>query len=247
MAGVSRARVALLTGGARGIGFACAERLAAEGVRCALVDISAEGVAASAGRLGAGHAGLAADVTDLKQIRAAFAGACEKLGPVNVIVNAAGITGTTQPAWEMDVDEVRRVMDVNFMGTFLACCTGIPGMIEQGWGRIVNIASIAGKEGNPNLLAYSASKAAVMGLTKSLGKELADKGVLVNAVAPAVIATEMNQAVSKDTLAYMVSKIPMGRIGRPEEVAELVAYLASDRVSFSTGAVYDISGGRATY
>ena len=241
-----KARTALITGGARGIGFACAARLAGEGVRCALVDLS-DAVERSAGRLGGGHIGVAADVTDQDQVRRAFSAAEEKFGPVNVIVNTAGITGTTRPAWEVDADDVRRVMDVNFMGTFLTCVAGIPSMIDQGWGRIVNIASIAGKEGNPNLAAYSSSKGAVIALTKSLGKELATAGVLVNAIAPAVIETELLDAVSAETLDYMRSKIPMERLGQPEEAAELVAFLASERLTFSTGAVYDLSGGRATY
>jgi 3-oxoacyl-[acyl-carrier protein] reductase len=242
----SRPRVALITGGGRGLGFSCARRLSQEGVRCALVDVNGDLVIRAAEELGAPHIGVVADVTHRDQITAAFALA-EKLGPVNVIVNSAGITGTTRPSWEMDIDEVRRVMKVNFMGTFLTCVAGIPSMIKQGWGRIINIASIAGKEGNPNLATYSASKGAVIAFTKSLGKELATTGVLVHAIAPAVIETEMNKSVSAETLAYMVSKIPMGRMGKPEEVAELVAFLASDRASFSTGAVYDLSGGRATY
>lgn len=242
-----RDRSALITGAARGIGFACASRLADDGIRCALIDVLEDRVQESARRLGEQHIGVAADVTDADQVRTAFATASEKLGPVNIIVNAAGIIGTTRPAWEVDLDEVRRVMDVNFMGTFLTCVAGIPSMIEQGWGRIINIASIAGKEGNPNLAAYSSSKGAVITLTKSLGKELVRKGVLVHAVAPAVIETDMVNSVSPETLDYLVSRIPMGRLGQPEEVAELVAFLASERASFSTGAVYDISGGRATY
>ena len=242
-----RRRVALVTGGGRGIGLACAKRLAEDGVACALLDVKADLARESARSLGPAHRGIAADVTDRGQVAEAFREAASALGPVNVIVNSAGIAGPTAPAWELDPVEVRRVMDVNFMGTFLVCAAGIPSMIGQGWGRIVNIASIAGKEGNPLLSAYSSSKGAVIALTKSLGKELATKGVLVNAIAPAVIETEMSLGVSKETFDYMVSKIPMGRLGRPEEVAELVAWLASDGVGFSTGAVYDISGGRATY
>lgn len=242
-----RSRVALITGGARGIGFACAKRLASEGVRCMLVDLDKKTLRSAVSELGENHIVFSANITDHKQVKAAFAAAQEKLGTVNVIVNSAGITGTTRPSWEVDIQEVKRVLEINVLGTFQVCTIGIPSMIENGWGRIVNIASIAGKEGNPNLAAYSASKGAVIALTKSLGKELAIKGVLVNAIAPAVIETEMNKSVSKETLDYMVSKIPMQRLGKVEEVAELVAYLSSDRVSFSTGAVYDISGGRATY
>jgi 3-oxoacyl-[acyl-carrier protein] reductase len=246
MGPVPRKRVALVTGGGRGIGLACAKRLAAEGVACALLDVKEDLAREAARSLGAGHLGLAADVTDKEQVARAFREA-SALGPVNVVVNSAGIAGPTAPAWEMDVADVRRVMDVNYTGTFIVCAAGIPSMIQQGWGRIVNIASIAGKEGNPNLSAYSASKGAVIALTKSLGKELATKGVLVNAIAPAVIESEMSRGVSKETFDYMVSKIPMGRLGKPEEVAELVAWLSSEAMSFSTACCYDISGGRATY
>lgn len=244
---MARKRAALVTGGGRGIGFACAKRLAAEGVACALLDVQRDLAREAARSLGGGHAGIAADVTKQEDVARAFREAEAALGPVNLIVNSAGIAGPTAPAWELDPAEVRRVLDVNYMGTFLVCAAGIPSMIRQGWGRIVNIASIAGKEGNPNLSAYSASKGAVIALTKSLGKELATKGVLVNAVAPAVIESEMSRGVSKETFDYMVSKIPMGRLGKPEEVAELVAWLCSDGLSFSTGVCYDISGGRATY
>jgi 2-dehydro-3-deoxy-L-rhamnonate dehydrogenase (NAD+) len=242
-----RQRVALITGGAQGLGYSCAQRLLKENVRCVLLDVREDRVSAAAKQLGDGAIGLKIDVTDHAQVKAAFAEAAKKLGTVNVIVNSAGIVGTTLPTWEVDIAEFRRVIDVNLTGTFLTCAVGTPAMRAAGWGRIVNIASIAGKEGNPNMAAYSSSKAGVIGLTKSLGKELATSGVLVNAVAPAVIETEMNKDVKPETQAYMVSKIPMGRLGQPEEVAELVAFLSSDRVSFSTGAVYDISGGRATY
>ena len=243
----NRKRVALITGGARGIGLACAKRLAKESVRCVLVDLEQDRLRQAVKDLGPDHLAHAADVTNVDQIRGAFRSASKTLGPVNVIVNSAGIPGPSTPAWEVSPDEVRRVMEVNFMGTYLTCISGIPSMIEQGWGRIVNIASIAGKEGNPNLAPYSSSKGAVIALTKSLGKELATKGVLVNAIAPAVIKTEILESVSQPVIDYMVAKIPMGRLGQADEVAELVAYLASDRVSFSTAAVHDISGGRATY
>ena len=163
------------------------------------------------------------------------------------MINSAGIVGPNKPLWEITGQEWAATFAVNVTGTFNLCRAFIPGMREKGWGRIVNFASMAGKDGNPNLSAYSASKAAVIGLTKSLGKELATAGVLVNAVAPAVIATPMNDATSPAVLAHLTSLIPMRRLGRADEVAELVAWLASDRCSFSTGAVYDISGGRATY
>jgi 3-oxoacyl-[acyl-carrier protein] reductase len=243
----SRKRVALVTGGGRGIGLACAKRLAADGVACALLDVREDLAREAAASVGPGHRGVAADVSDRDQVARAFRDVEAALGPVNVVVNSAGIAGPTAPAWELDPADVRRVMDVNYMGTFLVCTAAVPSMLRQGWGRIVNIASIAGKEGNPNLSAYSASKGAVIAFTKSLGKELATKGVIVNAIAPAVIESEMSRGVSKETFDYMVSRIPMGRLGRAEEVAELVAWLSSDAVSFSTAQCYDISGGRATY
>jgi len=168
-------------------------------------------------------------------------------GPFDVLVNSAGIVGPNTFLWEVDPDDWKQTIDVNLTGTFNTVRTVVPYMREAGWGRIVNIASIAGKEGNPKLSAYSASKAAVIGLTKSVGKELATENVLVNAIAPAVIATPMNENTAPEVLDYMLSKIPMGRIGEVGEVAELVSWLSSDRCSFSTASVYDISGGRATY
>lgn len=163
------------------------------------------------------------------------------------MVNSAGITGPVKPTVEVADEEWAETIAVNLTGTFAMCRAFAGGMVRRGWGRIVNVASIAGKEGNPNLAAYSASKAGVIALTKALGKELAQTGVLVNAVAPAVIETPMNSATPPEALDYMISKIPMGRVGQAEEVAHLVSWLASDRCSFSTGATYDISGGRATY
>jgi 2-dehydro-3-deoxy-L-rhamnonate dehydrogenase (NAD+) len=223
-------RRALVTGGASGLGRACAQRLVADGHDVVTVDL-AEG------------ADLRLDVSDDDAVRAAVA----EVGPVDVLLNSAGIVGPNKPLWETTAAEWAATFAVNVHGTVSMCRAVIPGMRERGWGRVVNFASMAGKDGNPSLSAYSASKAAVIGLTKSLGKELATDGVLVNAIAPAVIATEMNAATAPDVLAHITSLIPMRRVGRPEEVAELVAWLASDRCSFSTGAVYDISGGRATY
>ena len=164
-----------------------------------------------------------------------------------MLVNSAGIVGPNTVLWEVEPDEWKKTLEVNLTGTFNTIRSVVPHMRHKGWGRIVNIASIAGKEGNPKLSAYSASKAAVIGLTKSVGKELATENVLVNAIAPAVIATPMNENTAPEVLDYMLSKIPMGRIGEAAEVAELVSWLCSDRCSFSTAAVYDISGGRATY
>jgi len=223
-------RTALVTGGASGLGAASAVRLRADGLTVTTLDLS-------------GPADVTADVTD----EAALRELASRIGPVDVLVNSAGIVGPNKPLLETTAQEWQRVLDVNVLGTVNAMRVFVPGMRERGWGRVVNLASMAGKDGNPNLSIYSASKAAVIALTKSAGKELATTGVLVNAIAPAVIATPMNDGTAPDVLAYMTSLIPMKRVGRPEEVAEPVAFLASDRVSFSTGAVYDISGGRATY
>jgi 2-dehydro-3-deoxy-L-rhamnonate dehydrogenase (NAD+) len=223
-------RTAVVTGGMSGLGAAAAARLAADGVKVITMDI-------------VDGADLRVDVTD----SAAVGAAAERAGPVDILVNSAGIVGPNAPLWEIPPDGWDRTFAVNVRGIFNTCRAFVPGMRERGWGRIVNIASMAGKDGNPNMSPYSASKAAVIALTKSLGKELATSGVLANAIAPAVIATPMNADTDPAALAHITSLIPMRRIGRAEEVAELIAWLASDRVSFSTGAVYDISGGRATY
>jgi NAD(P)-dependent dehydrogenase (short-subunit alcohol dehydrogenase family) len=230
VADLPRERVALVTGGASGLGAAAAQRLREEGLTVATVDIAA----------GADHVVDVTDVGALARLR-------EELGPVDVLVNSAGIVGPGTPLLETTPEQWREVLEINVLGTVNTMRTFIPSMVDQGWGRVVNLASMAGKDGNPNLSIYSASKAAVIGLTKSAGKELALTGVLVNAIAPAVIATPMNDNTAPDVLAHITSLIPMQRVGRAEEVAELIAFLASERVSFSTGAVYDISGGRATY
>jgi 2-dehydro-3-deoxy-L-rhamnonate dehydrogenase (NAD+) len=223
-------RRALVTGGASGLGAATAVRLREDGIEVVTLDI-------------AGDADVQVDVTD----DAALTALAAELGPVDILVNSAGIVGPNLPLVETTAADWRRTLEVNVLGVVATMRAFVPGMVERGWGRVVNFASMAGKDGNPNLAAYSASKGAVIALTKSAGKELATTGVLVNAIAPAVIATPMNDSTSPDVLAHITSLIPMKRVGRPEEVAELVAWLTSDRVSFSTGAVYDISGGRATY
>jgi len=223
-------RTAVVTGGASGLGAATAARLREEGLRVVTLDV-------------AGGADELVDVTD----DAALRELAEKIGDVDVLVNSAGIVGPGVPLLETAPEDWRRVLDINVLGTVAAMRAFVPGMVERGWGRVVNIASMAGKDGNPNLSIYSASKAAVIALTKSSGKELAQTGVLVNAIAPAVIATPMNATTDPAALAHITSLIPMKRVGRPEEVAELVTWLTSEKVSFSTGAVYDISGGRATY
>lgn len=220
----------MVTGALSGIGKATAARLAADGVNVIGVDVVA-------------GADEVVDVSDSEQVTALAA----RLGPVDILVNSAGIVGPNCPLMQVEREEWERTFSVNVHGTFATCRAFAPGMTERGWGRIVNLASIAGKEGNPNLSAYSSSKAAVIAMTKALGKELATTGVLVNAVAPAVIETPMNANTSPETLARLASLIPMGRLGNAEEVAELIAWLSSEACSFSTGAVYDISGGRATY
>jgi NAD(P)-dependent dehydrogenase (short-subunit alcohol dehydrogenase family) len=223
-------RRALVTGGASGLGRASAQRLRAEHHEVITADI-------------ADGADIRLDVADDEAVARLPA----ELGPIDILINSAGIVGPNEPLWQTTREEWEATFAVNVHGTVALCRSIVPGMVARGWGRIVNFASMAGKDGNPNLSAYSASKAAVIGLTKSLGKELATSGVIVNAIAPAVIATEMNQKTAPDVLAHITSLIPMKRVGQPEEVAELVAWLASERCSFSTGAVYDISGGRATY
>jgi NAD(P)-dependent dehydrogenase (short-subunit alcohol dehydrogenase family) len=227
---MSTSRTAVVTGGMSGIGAATAARLAADDVKVITFDV-------------AHGADLTVDVTDPGAVRAA----AEQVGPIDILINSAGIVGPNAPLWEIPLDGWDRTFKVNVNGTLHTCQAFVPGMRERGWGRIVNIASMAGKDGNPNMSPYSASKAAVIALTKSLGKELATSGVLVNAIAPAVVQTPMNAGTSPEALEYITGLIPMKRVGRPDEVAELIAWLASDKVSFSTGAVYDISGGRATY
>ena len=240
-------RTALVTGAARGIGLAIATRLAADGLRVALLDRDGAAVEAAARSVGRGAMALVGDVTRAKEVDDSVARVEGAWGRLDVLVNNAGITGRSFPIWELSDEDWQRVIDVDLTSVFLCCRAAVKVMLRQGAGRIVNIASIAGKEGNPTLVPYSTAKAGVIGLTKALAKEVATRGILVNAVAPAVIGTELLRQMEPSTVDLLVSKIPMGRVGRPEEVAALVAWLASEECSFSTGAVYDLSGGRATY
>ncbi|MDA1071238.1 MAG: SDR family NAD(P)-dependent oxidoreductase [Proteobacteria bacterium] len=237
-------RTAVVTGS--GIGLACARRLLEAGARTILWDRDAAGLDAAVATLGQGASAQVLDITDENAIAAAASLAAAS-GPVQILVNSAGIGGSGQPVWQVDVAAWRRMIEINLTGQFLVCRALASAMIASGWGRIVNIASVAGKEGNPNASAYSASKAGLIGFTKSLGKELVGTGVLANCVCPAVIETPMVDQVTPAQLDYMTAKIPMGRLGQPDEVAALVAWLSSEDCSFSTGGVYDISGGRATY
>jgi NAD(P)-dependent dehydrogenase (short-subunit alcohol dehydrogenase family) len=240
-------RVAIVTGAARGIGLAVAQRLVADGLQVALLDRDEAATREAAASLGESAQPFICDIADSASVNATIAAVVARWGRIDVLVNNAGIVGPNKPLIEVGDEEWARVVAINLNGAFYCCRAAAPEMLKHDWGRIVNIASIAGKEGNPNLAGYSATKAAVIGLTKSLGKELALTGVRVNAIAPAVIETEILEQATPETRAYMVSRIPMGRPGRSEEVAALVSWLASEECSFSTGAVYDISGGRATY
>jgi 3-oxoacyl-[acyl-carrier protein] reductase len=240
---------AVVTGGARGIGFAIAQRLLASGAACSLWDRDVEALSSAAKAL-AGSGRVHTSTVDLSQadsVKAAADSTFEALGRVDILVNNAGITGGNKKTWEFTPDEWQQVLQVNLFGVFLCCHAIVPKMIEQRYGRIVNIASIAGKEGNPNASHYSASKAGVIALTKSLAKETARSGVIVNCITPAVIETDILKQMSQEHIDYMLSKIPMGRFGLKEEAAALVAWLCSSDCSFSTGAVFDLSGGRATY
>ena len=240
-------KTALVTGAARGIGLAIASRFAADGARVALLDLDGAAADAAAKKVGGGAIALAADVTKAADVDAAVHRVVAEWGRLDILVNNAGITGRSFPIWELSDEDWRRVIDADLTSVFLCCRAAVKVMLVQGSGRIINIASIAGKEGNPTLVPYSAAKAGVIGLTKALAKEVCTRGILVHAIAPAVIGTELLQQMEKSTVDLLVSKIPMGRVGRPEEVAALAAWLASDDCSFTTGAVNDLSGGRATY
>jgi NAD(P)-dependent dehydrogenase (short-subunit alcohol dehydrogenase family) len=242
-------RTAIVTGGARGIGYAIAQRLLASGAAVALWDMDAAALARAAVALkdaGPVYAS-AVDVTDEASIARATETLLADAGKIDILVNNAGITGGNAPTWELDPDIWRGVIEVNLVAPYLTCRAVVPHMIAKGYGRIVNIASIAGKEGNPNASHYSASKAGLIGLTKSLAKELAAKGVLANCVTPAAAKTDLFDQMTQTQIDYMLSKIPMNRFVTVEEIAALVAWLSSEDCSFSTGAVFDISGGRAVY
>ncbi len=232
-------RVAVVTGAASGIGAAVARRLLDEGARVASFDLHADAPD--------GVLALAGDVSRSADVESALGRVQEELGPVDVLVCAAGVPGESLPTVEVTDEEWRKVLGINADGVFYWNRAVVPSMVERGYGRIVNVSSIAGKEGNPMAAAYSASKAAVIALTKAVGKDVARTGVLVNCVAPAVIETPMLDGITQDHIDYMVERIPMGRVGEPEEVAALICWLASEECSFSTGATYDISGGRAVY
>jgi NAD(P)-dependent dehydrogenase (short-subunit alcohol dehydrogenase family) len=240
-------RTAAITGGAAGIGLAVARRLVESGARVALWDRDPGALAAAKASLGDAAMTYALDVADADAVERVAQQTAQAFGRMDALVCSAGITGPNVPLAEYPVDEWKRVFDVNVHGVFLCNRAVVPLMRKNGYGRIVNIASVAGKEGNPNASAYSASKAAVIGLTKSLGKELATTGVTVNCVTPAAVRTAIFDQMTQQHIDFMLSKIPMGRFGGVDEIAALVCWLASEECSFSTGAVFDLSGGRATY
>ncbi len=238
-------RHAVVTGGASGIGFAIAQRLAGSGATVAIWDLDE-----AAGRMAAAAlsgSAVAVDVGDAASVASAVQATLQATPAIDILINNAGITGPNDKLWDYPVEAWKDVFTVNVHGVFHCCRAVVPLMRARNYGRIVNIASVAGKEGNPNASAYSASKAAVIGLTKSLGKELADTGIRVNCVTPAAVRTPLFAQMTQQHVDYMLSKIPLGRFGEPDEIAALVAWLATEECSFSTGAVFDLSGGRATY
>lgn len=244
-------RVAIVTGGARGIGLACCRKLLADGAAGVVVaDIDEERGAQAATELDASGERavlVRVDLTDRADVERMAAATVERFGRIDILVNNAGIAGEKGPLESHDEASLDRIIAINVKGPWFTCAAVHPYFVKAGYGRVVNVASIAGKEGNPGLVPYSMTKAALIGMTKAYAKEVATDGILVNAVAPAVIETEILDQVSDEVRQYMISKIPMGRVGQPEEVAELVAFLSSERLTFSTGFCHDISGGRATY
>lgn len=242
-----KGRHAVVTGGATGLGYAIAQRLIASGGRVTLWDRDEAGVRRAAQTLGAQTHVVTVNVTSSDSVAGAVRTTLAQVPRIDALVNSAGIAGPVAKVWEMPVDAWREALDVNLTGLFLCCRHVVPHMRERGYGRIVNIASVAGKDGNPNASAYSASKAGVIALTKSLGKELADTDIRVNCVTPAAVKTAIFDQMSAEHIAFMLSKIPMGRFGTPDEIAALVGWLCTEDCSFSTGAVFDLSGGRSTY
>ena len=242
-----KGRHAVVTGGATGLGFAIAERLIQSGGSVTLWDRDEAAASKAATTLGPLASSVTVDVAQHASVQAAVAATLRIVPKVDALVNSAGVAGPNVKLWDYPVDEWHQVMEVNLNGLFLCCREWAPHLRANNYGRIVNIASVAGKDGNPNASAYSASKAAVIALTKSLGKELADTGVRVNCVTPAAVKTAIFDQMSPEHIAFMLSKIPMGRFGTPEEVAAMVGWLCTEECSFSTGAVFDLSGGRSTY
>jgi len=242
-----KGRHAVITGGAVGLGFAIAQRVLASGGSITLWDMNAQALEKARGQLGAGVNTVVVDVASHASVVDAVKQTVAQTPVIDALVNSAGITGPNVKVWDYPPEQWMQVQQVNLNGLFFCCREVVPLMRAQNYGRIVNIASVAGKDGNPNASAYSASKAAVMALTKSLGKELADTGVRVNCVTPAAVKTPIFEQMSQEHIQFMLSKIPMGRFGTPEEVAAMVAWLCTEDCSFSTGAVFDLSGGRSTY
>ena len=244
-----KGRNAIVTGGAQGIGRAIAERLLASGAEVALWDRDSELMTRTGQQLSerGGVSTAAVDVTDAEAVAVAFESTVERHGAIDIMVNNAGIAGPTMPSWEYPLDEWRAVIDVDLNGVYYCCRAALPHMRERDYGRIVNIASIAGKEGNPNAAAYSAAKAGVIALTKSLAKETADRNIAVNCVTPAAAKTRIFDQITQTHIDYMLSKIPRGRFLALEEAAAMIAWMVSEENSFTTGAVFDLSGGRATY
>ncbi|TDN63881.1 SDR family NAD(P)-dependent oxidoreductase [Paraburkholderia sp. BL10I2N1] len=242
-------RVVVITGGARGIGYAVAQRALESGGSVALWDVDADRLARSERELSERGkvSSVVVELTSESSVADATATTVQRHGGIHVLINCAGITGGNGKTWELEPEVWRRVIDVNLIGPYLTSRAIVPVMLKQGYGRIVNIASVAGKEGNPNASHYSASKAGLIGLTKSLGKELATSNILVNAVTPAAAKTEIFDSMAQEHIDYMLSKIPMNRFLLPEEAASLILWLSSEDCAFSTGAVFDLSGGRATY
>jgi 3-oxoacyl-[acyl-carrier protein] reductase len=241
-----RDRTAVITGGASGAGKAVAARLVSEGARVSLWDLNVDALAATQAEVGA-HTTQVVDVSDPNSVESAAEATAEALSRIDLLVCSAGITGATVPVVDYPIESWRQVIDINLNGVFYTCRAVAPHMKANGYGRIVNLASVAGKEGNPNASAYSASKAGVIGFTKSLAKELATSGVLVNAITPAVFVTPLLQQMPQSHIDFMKSKIPMNRFGEVPEVVAMICWMLSDECSFSTGAVFDLSGGRTTY